>query len=151
MTQKRKPVFYTAKKTAKVKDIWAVKPKPLAPKAQIGTIQGRTPGSILEWNVSQALDALGWGYDYQHSLAGGWEHLPGSQVLDFLVYTPGLPTPLNVNGRYWHTGIHADPLDFMQIKKLMYGKCQIPVVIWEENCQTIADATAWLRQHLGIG
>jgi hypothetical protein len=146
---KQKPVFYTSKKTAKVKDIWAVKPKVVKPKPQMGLIQGRTPGSSLEWNVSQALDALGWSYRYQYSIAGGSQGLPGGQVLDFLVYTPGLPTPLNVNGRYWHTGIHADPLDVMKIKGLMYNRVKDPLIIWEENCGTVEDATAFLRQKLG--
>jgi hypothetical protein len=145
-----KPVFYTGKKNAKVKEIWLTKAKPPSQKAQMGLIQGRTPGSMLEWNVSQALDTLGLRYIYQYSVAGG-RSLAGGQVLDFYVYTPVKPTPILVNGRYWHTGVHADELDTMKIKKLLHNRTEDVLVIWEENCQTIEQATAFLRQHLNIG
>lgn len=147
----KKSVFYTPKKSARVAPVWGVMPKAPAQKAQMGLIQGQTPASILEWNVAQALDALGLRYDYQYSLAGGWEHLAGGIILDFLVYTPFRPTPVLVNGRYWHTGIHADELDTLRIKKLMHYRAQDVLVIWEENCQTVEQASMYLRQHLSIG
>lgn len=145
-----KPIFYKKKKAARLDVPLPPKDKPTKTDPAEMLIQGQQAGSALEWNVSQALDRLGLKYQYQYWIGGG-RSVAGGQVLDFLVYTPGLPTPLNVNGRYWHTGEHADEYDTMNIVRLMHGQARQPVVIWEENCQTVDAALNFLRQHFVTG
>jgi len=149
MSKKREPIFYKPTKSKKVDVDLPPQGKPPSEESQIGTIQGQAPGSILEWNVSQALDILKLTYEYQYTI-GGYGTL-GSQRIDFLVHTPGMDTPLLVHGRYWHTGEHEDQLDTMRIKQMMYYPVRDPVVVWEEDCQTIEAAVAYLRQNLAIG
>lgn len=143
------PVFYKKARPKKVKVEWMTQEKPPPEAATMGLIQGRTPGSTLEWNVSQALDILELTYYYQYAI--GDRGLLGTIILDFLVNTPGLRTPIMVNGRYWHTGEKDSTLDEAKIKMLMHNQVRDPVIVWEENCLTISDATSFLRQNLAIG
>lgn len=74
-------------------------------------VRGRKAGSRDEYWVSLALDKIeaitGWGWDYQVPVYGGRQRA-GGNVVDFLIYTPGMWTMLDPMGRYWHTGIHED-------------------------------------------
>ena len=146
---KRKEIFTKRPLTLRLKTTPAPMAKPPAEKAEIGLIHGEKPGSTLEWNVSQALDIMELDYEYQYQV--GMPGVSGSQRIDFYVYTPGLPTPLLVHGRYWHTGIHADPLDDMKLAKLLGGRARKPVIIWEEDCGTVNDALTFLRANLATG
>lgn len=65
-------------------------------------VMGRR-ASDLEARVYRTLKRLGWGDDdiqFQVDVLGG--RLPGGQVLDFVVWTPGGPVVIAVNGDYWH-------------------------------------------------
>lgn len=113
-------------------------------------IQGIKPDSINEVYVAMALDRLGFVYEYQK-----WFGLPGirgSQVIDFLVYTVPLPTPLFVHGRYWHTGTMAaeDELKMAELESLTRGYWAEPVIIWEEDCESVDDAVAAVRKELMV-
>ncbi len=70
---------------------------------QMGLIQGKKPGSMYEWRLARALETNGYEYDYQVSVAGG-RAMRGGQVIDFLVHTVPMFTPLFADGEYWHTG-----------------------------------------------
>lgn len=74
---------------------------------EIGLIHGNTPGSVEEWRTAVALDKYGWDYDYQVSYFGG-RRVAGGQVIDFIVRTLPLQTPLQVYGRYWHGSAEAE-------------------------------------------
>lgn len=73
-------------------------------------IRGQQAGSKDEYWVSLALEkiskATGWGWDYQVPVYGG--RMRGGNVIDFLIYTPGMWTMLDPMGRYWHTGARED-------------------------------------------
>lgn len=73
-------------------------------------IRGQQADSKDEYWVSLALEkiekATGWGWDYQVPVYGG--RMRGGNVIDFLIYTPGMWTMLDEMGRYWHTGRKED-------------------------------------------
>ena len=73
-------------------------------------IRGQQADSKDEYWVSLALEkiekATGWGWDYQVPVYGG--RMRGGNVIDFLIYTPGMWTMLDEMGRYWHTGHKED-------------------------------------------
>ena len=109
------------------------------------TVQNQIATSI-EYHVSQALDILGLGYEFQYFYGGGRARRGGS-VIDFKVFTPGKVTLLNVNGRYWHTGSHNDELQAQMLKQQVSSWANF-LEIWEEDCQTKDDALSWLRSNL---
>jgi hypothetical protein len=76
------------------------------PVEQVGAIQGKKVGSLYEWRLAKALDAAGLSYQYQVSVYGG-RSVRGGQVLDFLVDTVPLPTPVFADGEHWHQGTLA--------------------------------------------
>ena len=113
----------------------------------IGLIQGQIPGSLLEYRVSKALDMLKLDYKYQIPLGGG-RLFRGGLVLDFLVYTHPLSTPLEALGDYWHGGTKDDvSLRLANIKRMM-GNVAEPVAIWEYEARTIPDAYKNLKRKL---
>lgn len=65
-------------------------------------VQGRK-ASDLEARTYRTLKALGWRDEqiqYQVAILGG--RMPGGQMLDFVLYGPGLVYVVFVNGDYWH-------------------------------------------------
>ena len=70
-------------------------------------VQGKK-ASDLEWRVYKALKRLGWTdgeIDFQTAVMGG--RMPGGAMLDFVVWTPGLPVVIEPNGDIWHTATTA--------------------------------------------
>lgn len=107
-------------------------------------IQGVVADSKEEWYVAQALDKLGLEYEYQKSVRGG-RLVRGGQVLDFLVYTPGRNTVVDVRGKYWHTGKHEDELS---LKIALKGKDWNVVVIWDYEATSVEAALSILRERM---
>lgn len=70
-------------------------------------IQGHVVASKEEIYVATALQRYGWDYIYQQPFFGGWQ-VSGGFSADFIVITVPLPTPLWVNGEYWHSGAQAE-------------------------------------------
>ena len=115
---------------------------------EIGLIQGKMPQSKLEWRVSKALDMLKFDYRYRLPIGGG-TLFRGGLVLDFLVYTHPLPTPLPVFGDYWHGGTKDDVSYRLERIKMMMGKMVgEPKPIWENEARTIPDAYKNLKRKL---
>ena len=113
-------------------------------------IQGHVADSLDEVNVAIALDRLDLGYIYQYQF--GIFGVRGSQTIDFLVYTVPKPTPLFVHGRYWHTGKKAVEAD-LKMSELMTNKRNHwaePVIIWDDECETVEDAVTALRKEFII-
>ncbi len=73
----------------------------------IQPVQGQIPSSKEEYWVALALERLGIAFIYQYSISGG-RSVRGGQVIDFLAYTVPLPTPIFVQGEYWHGGTKSD-------------------------------------------
>ena len=73
---------------------------PKDPFPQIRPIQGIMPDSKEEFWVMLALERLKLDYIFQYPVMGG--RSSGGQVVDFWVYTVPKPTPILVQGIYWH-------------------------------------------------
>lgn len=82
-------------------------------------IRGQQADSKDEYWVSLALEkiskATGWGWDYQVPVYGG--RMRGGNVIDFLIYTPGMWTILDPMGRYWHTGSREDRMQMQNVAR----------------------------------
>lgn len=115
-------------------------------------IQGKPVGSKIEWNVSVALEILGFRYLYQYSVMGG-RTLRGGQVIDFLVLTVPMSTPLYVQGDYWHGSPAKKELDkwnMSRVKSAMHYEVTDPKVIWEHEALTIDLAVRNLQRILSV-
>lgn len=114
-------------------------------------VEGKKATSY-EWNVAQALETVGLEYIFQMSYFGG-RQLRGGIVLDFLVFTRPLPTPLWVHGEYWHQGKQRT-VDLMQRATMflfMAGEAAMGEVIWGEDCKTPEDALQAVKKLFRIG
>jgi hypothetical protein len=47
----------------------------------------------------------------------GGREIRGGNVIDFLIYTPGMYTMLDPKGRYWHTGRHEDQAEMQNVAR----------------------------------
>lgn len=114
----------------------------------IGTILGQKPGSKEEWWVALALWALKWEFEYQVPIMGG--RIPGGQVVDFVVYTPGRPTPLQPYDEYWHSARISSEDNFkLVLVEEAFGVA--PVVIWGQQMQTKEDTYEAVFKAFGRG
>ena len=64
---------------------------------------GKAIGSVEEWRWILASMYYKVEFEYQVPIAGGRD-MAGGLVLDFMMYTKPLWTPVSIKGRYWHTG-----------------------------------------------
>lgn len=102
-------------------------------------VQGRK-ATAPEWRVAQALNRRGIKYDFQKNVLGGRN--PGGSVLDFYLYTAPLPTPMNVQGEYWHrlSRSYEDKLKEAQVNE-MFGKAtNRMVLVWERDLGSVDEA-----------
>lgn len=103
-------------------------------KEELGLIYGKKAASSWEWMVAKSLWKFGWEFEYQVGVAGG-RMLRGGQVIDFLVNTHPLPTPLYIQGDFWHGALTQDK-DLLLIAFLMSdlaGRVAMPVVLTGEQ------------------
>ena len=112
--------------------------------------RGRTSkASSNEYFVAKALETLGFEFAFQLSVAGG-RSLSFGIVLDFLVETVPLPTPLWVHGDYWHTGERRQK-DLRQqdiVKQFLMDSILEPIEIWGHESNTPEMAQAAVRRKL---
>ncbi len=114
------------------------------------TVHG-THASSNEYYTAQALDRVELPYVFQVSYLGG-RRLSGGMVLDFLVLTDPLPTPLWVNGDYWHKGPQV-VIDFYQralLDMLLGGQMAQAVVLWGGDTDTPEHALASVKREFRI-
>lgn len=111
-------------------------------------VRGKSASSY-EYNVSRALDTLGLDYWFQFSYLGG-HALPGGIVIDFLVFTKPLYTPLNVNGDYWHSGARTaiDELQQAIINVALAGEARPIVYLWGKDTATYEAALSSVRRKI---
>ena len=109
------------------------KPKPLILPANY-EVQGYSATS-LEYYIAVALNKYNLDFEFQVSLNGGW-FKPGGQVLDFLVHTKPLPTPLEANGNYWHRDPSYELFQSAQIKMILGPMYADLIIIWGEEADT---------------
>jgi hypothetical protein len=74
-------------------------------------VQGSNASSY-EYFFALALERFNLGYMFQVDYFGG-RRLRGGLVLDFLVFTVPFPTPVYINGEYWH-GAERRDIDLIQ-------------------------------------
>lgn len=101
-----------------------------------------------EYWVAKALDRIGLEYTFQLSLGGGRRAF--GMVLDFLVKTVPLPTPVWVHGEHWHMGDRRakDLRQMTMVSELMGGEVAQPVEIWGTESNNENAAYAAVRRTL---
>ena len=114
---------------------------------EIPDIQGKSPDSWNEYYVALALEKLELPYIYQFEIFGG--HLRGGVILDFLVLTHPLSTPIFVNGLYWHKGKRAAVDEYQQsiIKIAFRGEINEPVILWDNDSNSPEAALSAIRRE----
>jgi hypothetical protein len=115
-----------------------VKVEPLPEEKPIGIVQGRIPRSKEEWRVANALWKLQIPFRYQVDFNGG-ANVRGGQVIDFLVSTVPMPTPLYVQGSYYHPQATRGEEEYKQRKLRQYtrGYYAMPKEAWDYQLQTM--------------
>ena len=119
------------------------------PEPPVGKIQGIQAGSKEEWRVYLALTKLKVRFTYQYAVNGG-KRMRGGQVVDFLVHTAPVPTPVYVNGEYWHRTAKqmSDQIKQQNIVSELDGQCFEPLILWARNLQTVDQAFNVLLHEL---
>lgn len=113
-------------------------------------VQGKK-ATLNEYNEAKALEIIGLDFQFQLSLAGG-RTLAFGIVLDFLVETVPLPTPLWVHIEYWHYGPQRerDMLQMSLIEEYLGFEVAPPVELWGDQTDTVEKALLYTRLKLGI-
>jgi hypothetical protein len=104
--------------------------------------------SSNEYYVAKALERVGLDFQFQLSIAGG--KVAFGMVLDFLVYTVPLPTPVWVHGEHWHMGDRRakDLRQMAMLSELMGTQVATPIEIWGTESNTENDAYLTVRRYL---
>ena len=124
-------------------------PKPANPEIQ--RVQGIMPDSKEEFWVALALYKLKIDFVFQYQLFGGRKY-KGGQVIDFWVYTMPLPTPIFVQGWYFHYSTaektSQTKLNLMYLESRLAGKAMKPVEIIDTEIPTPDDAYIVVKRKL---
>lgn len=109
------------------------------------------PDSKEEYWVALALWKLHIDFVFQYQLFGGRKY-KGGQVVDFWIYTMPLPTPLLVQGWYFHyaTAERASQskLNIMYLESRLNGKAMKPVEVLDTEIPTPDDAYIVVKRKL---
>jgi hypothetical protein len=103
--------------------------------------------SSYEYNFAVACDYWGLDYFFQYAFFGGHNVL-GGLVLDFLVYTQPLSTPVWINGSYWHAHQRREIDMIQQLLVQEIGGTAPAKEYWQDDVGTIQDAIATVRRDL---
>ncbi len=121
------------------------------PFPEIEPIQGMMPDSKEEYWVALALYRLKLDFEFQYQLFGGRKY-KGGQVIDFWVKTVPLPTPIFVQGWYFHYATAQKAaqtrLNLMYLKARLMGKANEPVEILDTEIPTPEDAYIVTKRKL---
>lgn len=121
------------------------------PFPEIKPIQGIMPDSKEEYWVALALYKLHLDFEFQYQLFGGRKY-KGGQVIDFWVFTVPLPTPIFVQGWYFHYATAQKTaqtrLNLMYLKSRLLGKANEPVEILDIEIPTPEEAYRITRRKL---
>lgn len=121
------------------------------PFPEIKPVQGIMPDSKEEYWVALALWKLKIDFRFQYQLWGGRKY-KGGQVVDFWVYTVPLPTPLLVQGWYFHYGTAqraaVSRMHIMYLESRLKGIANKPVEVIDKDMPTPEDAYKEVRRKL---
>ncbi len=112
------------------------------------TIKG-SKATDIEWRVAVVLERLGLNFIFQYSLQGG-RTARGGIVLDFLVLTDPLSTPLDIRGNYWHRPQQRLDDDLGLAIAMSRGRFAEPVILYGSQLQTIEAAYAVVKRELRV-
>jgi len=113
-------------------------------------IHGIPTGSKYETYFAKALDKYHWPFEYQVPLFGG-RNVMGGTVVDFIVDTTPLPTPVYVQAEYWHAGERQEQekvLDSLIAARLRQ-KYNMPIRLWSKDVGTQEDADRTVLREFG--
>lgn len=121
------------------------------PFPEVKPIQGMMPDSKEEYWVALALYRLHLDFEFQYQLFGGRKY-KGGQVIDFWVRTVPLPTPIFVQGWYFHYATAEKAaqsrLNLMYLEGRLRGKAMKPVEILDIEIPTPEDAYMVVKRKL---
>lgn len=121
------------------------------PFPEVERVQGIMPDSKEEYWVALALYKLHIDFVFQYQLFGGRKY-KGGQVVDFWVYTMPLPTPILVQGWYFHyaTAERAaqSKMNIMYLESRLKGKANKPVEVFDTEMPTPDDAYIVVKRKL---
>ena len=121
------------------------------PFPEVKPIQGIMPDSKEEYWVALALYRLHLDFIFQYQLFGGRKY-KGGQVIDFWVKTQPLPTPIFVQGWYFHYATAEktaqSKLNLMYLEARLRGKAMKPVEIIDIEIPTPDDAYIVVKRKL---
>ena len=121
------------------------------PLPEIQRVQGIMPDSKEEYWVALALYKLKIDFIFQYQLFGGRKY-KGGQVVDFWVLTQPLPTPILVQGWYFHYATAEKAaqsrLNIMYLESRLNGKAMKPVEILDIEIPTPDDAYMVVKRKL---
>lgn len=101
-------------------------------------VQGIMPDSKEEYWCALALYRLQLRFQFQKHVMGGRSGR-GGQVVDFWVYTAPLPTPIYIQGDYWHYAggrAYQSQLNIAKLKSYYKGTIAEPVEILTSTTPT---------------
>lgn len=104
------------------------------PEIVIRPIQGQMPGSKEEFYFALALEKMELKFIYQYEIFDGRQRR-GGQVVDFLVYTAPMPTPVYIQGEYWHRDRDKDQYKIARARMYFKGNAMPPIEIWGKDLQ----------------
>jgi hypothetical protein len=110
-------------------------------------IQGHK-ASKNEWNLAWAFDTVHLDYKFQEAFFHG-HRLRGGIVVDFILQTVPLPTPVWVHGEYWHQNAQelVDRYQYALVFYMMRGQLGKPEIVWGRECETKELALATVRRR----
>lgn len=118
---------------------------------EVQRVQNIMPDSKEEYWVALALYKLHIDFVFQYQLFGGRKY-KGGQVVDFWVYTMPLPTPILVQGWYFHYATaertSQTKLNLMYLESRLNGKAMKPVEIIDTEIPTPDDAYIVVKRKL---
>lgn len=74
----------------------------------------------------------------------------GGMVLDFLVLTKPLATPLLINGDYWHQDSGHERFYEAMVSNYFQQRANLLVTLWGEDCDTIEHAIGAVRREFRV-
>lgn len=121
-----------------------------SPGGQQYTVNGKKASSY-EYFVSLAFDKLELPYMFQFEVLGGRRRL-GGFLIDFLVLTRPLSTPVWVHGEYWHRGRQTlvDLYQQQLLMSIMRGRINKPVIFFGKDVSTADDALVSVRREMRL-
>ena len=136
-----------------------VRPKPLSTShvakekfPEKKPVQGIMPDSKEEYWCALALYRLHLRFDFQKHVMGGRSGR-GGQVIDFWVYTVPKPTPVYIQGDYWHYAggrAYQSQLNIAKLKSYYGASIMEPVEILTSTTPTPDAMYSVVRRELRV-